>query len=120
MVCVCPPHTSMNLNSSSAHRSPMARTKARAAAGSRNSSTNFMSASRRFSDDRGAVEGVELVEVGLPHLLDGGQRLVGLALVDLGHGEPDMDEHPVAGGDPLVGEQPDADRALYAADVDLG
>src|SRR3954468_9371677 len=107
----------MNLNSSSPARSVIDLTSARAAAGSRNSSTNFISS--LGSDDGGGLERVELVEVGLPHLLDGVEGEVGLVLVDLRHREADVDEHPVTGDDVLFGEQPDADRALDAVDLHL-
>ena len=42
----------------------------------------------------------------------------GLLLVDLRHGEADVDEHPVAGLQVLVLEQPDVDDPADAGDVD--
>jgi hypothetical protein len=41
--------------------------------------------------------GVHLVGVGGAELLDGGQREQRLLLVDLGHGEADVHEHPLVG-----------------------
>src|SRR4051812_40426376 len=117
MVWVCPPHTSMNLYSSSPARSVIDFTRARAAAGSRNSSTNFISV--LVSDDRGGGEGVKFVVVGLTHLLDRVEGEVGFALIDLGHREPDVDEHPVAVDHVLLGKQLDADDSLDAIDLDL-
>src|SRR5690606_21965489 len=38
--------------------------------------------------------------------------------VDLRHGEADVDEDPVARGDPLPGQQADVDRAPDAGDLD--
>src|SRR3954467_12681523 len=102
MVCVCPPHTSMNLYSSPPARSVIDLTSARAAAGSRNSSTNFMSV--LVSDDRGGGERVEFVVVRLTHLLDGREGEVGLLLVDLRHREADVHEDPVAVDDVLLRE----------------
>src|SRR3954465_4556713 len=112
----------MNLNSSSRARSVMAATRARPAAGSRNSSTNFMRAPRWKSqlDDRGGVERLDLVVVRLAHLFDGFEGEIGLPLVDLGHRETDVDQHPIALGDPVLSQQSHADRSLNAADVDLG
>src|SRR5574337_2039950 len=104
MVWVCPPHTSMNLNSSVPASSVMDLTSARAAAGSRNSSTNFI-ADTSFSGDLGGVEGVDLVDVvraHLPDLVEGQSRL---GLVDLGHCEPDVDQHPVPHPQPVLREQ---------------
>src|SRR5690349_20577826 len=138
MVCVCPPHTSMNLNSSSPVNSVMAATRARPAAGSRNSSTNFIvspslfrmggrrrggvqeSHTKQDLNDGGGVERGDLVVVRLAHLSDRRQREVGLPLVDLGHGESDVDQYPVAAGHALPRQQPDADRPLHTAHVDLG
>src|SRR5271166_6688298 len=119
MVCVCPPHTSMNLNcppSVPARRS-MATSSLRAAAGSRNSSTNFIV--RLLSDYGRRVEGFHFGGVGIAEFLDGGQGEQRLGLVDLGHGEPDVDQDPVVGLGHVVLQQPHADRALHAADVDL-
>src|SRR5690606_3257420 len=127
MVCVCPPHTSMNLNRSSPASSVMAATSARAASGSRNSSMNRIASSRRIArrpaaplDDRRRVERLDLVRVGLAQLLHRLDGELGLLLVDLRHGEAHVDEHPVVGPQVLVGEEPDADRPLQAAHVDLG
>src|SRR3954449_6796245 len=101
MVCVWPPHTSMNLNESPAASSVMCRTTARAATGSRYSSTKRMS-DPRAGDGARRVESGQLVGVGAAHHA---QRIEGhrrLGLVDLGHGEPDVDEHPVAGDEVVV------------------
>src|SRR3954469_15817724 len=119
MVWVCPPHTSMNLNSSSPARSVMDRTSARAAAGSRNSSTNFIVLTPVLGD-LGRPERVHLVGVVAAHLDDLVEGQLGLLLVDQRHGEAHVDQHPVADLEPLLGEQPDADLASHPADVDGG
>src|SRR5438094_7544841 len=95
MVWVCPPHTSMNLNSPSPASSVIRATSARAMAGSRYSSTKRIVFSLGL--DPGGPQGVELFPVGLPHELEGSQRQVRLLLVDLRHGESNVDQHPVAG-----------------------
>ena len=41
-------------------------------------------------------------------------------LVDLGHGEPDVDEHPVTGREDLVLQQADVDHSAHASHVDAG
>src|SRR5690349_13340445 len=92
-------------------------TRARAAAGSRNSSTNFIRAS---SGDLRVFESLDLVEVVLAHLLDLVKSHLGLQLIDLRHREADVHQHPIAGCDALLFEQLDTDDALDAADVDLG
>src|SRR5690348_9012193 len=100
MVWVCPPHTSMNLNSSGPASCVMRPTSARAVAGSRYSSTKRTIFPLGI-DSRGP-QGIELVPVGLPHELEGSQRQVGLPLVDLRHGEAHVDQHPVASVQVLV------------------
>src|SRR5690242_13469198 len=117
MVWVCPPHTSMNLNSSSPASSVIDLTRARAAAGSRNSSTNLMSS---LSSDFGIVERVDLLLIVFAHLLHLIKGQGGLAFVDLGHREPDMNQHPVTDAQIVIGEQPDADDPADTVDVDLG
>src|SRR6266545_3213098 len=96
MVWVCPPHTSMNLKWSGPvpARCSMATSSLRAAAGSRNSSTNFISAPSR-SDDRRRVEGRDFGGVRVTELLDRGQGEQRLGFVDLGHREPDVHQYPV-------------------------
>src|SRR5262249_53282018 len=100
MVWVCPPHTSMNLKCSSGPparaRVAMAPNSLRAAAGSRNSSTKRITVSFAL-EDRGGVEGLDLVGVGVAESLDRGQCQQRLGLVDLGHREPDMHQHPLVG-----------------------
>src|SRR6202161_3967804 len=119
MVWVWPPHTSMNLKWSGPlpAKCSMAASSLRAAAGSRNSSTNFMAVPL---DDRRRVEGLDFGGVGLAELLDSSQGQQRLGLVDLGHRESDMDQHPVVGLRHVPFQQPHADRALYPADVYLG
>src|SRR5580704_13919819 len=110
MVWVWPPHTSMNLKDSPADRSPMRPIRARAATGSRYSSTNRMSASYRpgrplldpFGNDPRSIQGVELVGIRGPHHAERVQGHRRLHLVDLGHGEANVDQHPVADTDRLV------------------
>src|ERR1700741_2914603 len=119
MVWVCPPHTSMNLKWSPPvpARCSMATSSLRAAAGSRNSSTNFIT---RFPSNYGRrVEGFHLGGVGVTEFLDGGQGEQRLRLVDLGHREPDMDQYPFVRLGHVVLQQAHTDRALHAADVDL-
>src|SRR4051794_36492305 len=118
MVCVWPPQTSMNLNLSPRARSVMDFTSARAAAGSRNSSTNFIL--RALSGDFGFVEGVDLLLIVLAHLLHLIQSDRRFAFVDLGHRETDVHEHPVTHLQVVVGEQPHADVSANTIDVDFG
>src|ERR1700730_10228305 len=107
MVWVWPPHTSMNLKWSAPSPVPakcsIATTSLRAAAGSRNSSTNFMSFPAP-SDDRRRIEGFYFGGVGVAELLDGRQREQRFGLVDLGH---------------RVFQQPHRNGALHTVDVDL-
>src|SRR5215210_4914182 len=117
MVCVWPPHTSMNLKWSPVASSVIDLTRARAAAGSRNSSTNFMSG---LSSDLGRVECFDLVDVVGAHLLHLVERHLCLVFVDLRHREPDVDQHPVTDLQIVVGEQSHADGSAYAVDVDFG
>src|SRR5208337_3984961 len=96
MVCVCPPHTSMNLKCSGPlpAKCSIAASSLRAAAGSRNSSTNFISVppanGRR-------VEGFHFRGVGLSQLLDCGQGEQRLGLVDPANSEADVNQYPVVG-----------------------
>src|ERR1700756_916213 len=94
----------------------MATSSLRAAAGSRNSSTNFMCVPSNYVR---RVEGFDLGGVGVAEFLDGGQGEQRLGLVDLGHREPDMYQHPVVGLGHVLLQEPHADRALHPADVDL-
>src|SRR5690242_2982987 len=122
MVWVWPPHTSMNLNSSPRASSVMDLTRARAAAGSRNSSTNFIPVTSflLLSRDFGRVERVDLVHVVGAHLLHLIQRQLRLDLVDLRHCETDVHEHPVTDDETFFGEQSHTDRSLDAVHVHLG
>src|SRR6266516_5727695 len=118
MVCVCPPHTSMNLYwRPGSHSSVIRAARACALSASRNSSTNRMAPP--LLDPRFG-EGGELVGVGLPDALQELQRGRGLAFVDLGQGEADVDEHPLTGLGQVVGEQADVDHSPDAADVHPG
>src|SRR5581483_2513404 len=117
MVCVCPPQTSMNLNSSPAASSVIDLTNARAAAGSRNSSTNFISS---LSSDFGFGERFDLLLVVLAHLLNLLQCRGRFLFVDLGHRKADMHQHPVADLQIVVGEQSHTDVAAHTVDVDFG
>src|ERR1700728_4918626 len=118
MVWVWPPHTSMNLKWSGPlpAKCSMAASSLRAAAGSRNSSTNFIIVPLH---NRRRGEGFDFGGVGLTQLLDSGQGEQRLGLVDLGHREPDMDQYPVVGLRHIAFQQSHADRALHPADIDL-
>src|SRR6188768_2837201 len=105
MVCVCPPHTSMNLNDRSPASSVMWVTNDRAAAGSRYSSTKRTIVESLPGRDARVRQGGELVDVGLAHRSQRVQRLAGFVLVNLRHREPDVDQHPVAGRQRFVLEQ---------------
>src|ERR1700754_5327409 len=108
----------MNLYSRpGSHRLVILADSARALSASRNSSTNRM---RRLLNDLGVAQRRDLVVVGLTDALEELHRGPRLRFVDLGQREPDVDEHPVAGLDALLGHQPDVDGPLDAADVDLG
>src|SRR6266516_1855950 len=118
MVCVCPPHTSMNLYwRPGSHSSVIRAARACALSASRNSSTNRMAPP--LLDPRFG-EGGELVGVGLPDSLQELQRGRGLAFVDLGQGEADVDEHPLTRLRQVVREQPHVDHPPDAADVHPG
>src|SRR3954463_113223 len=117
MVCVCPPHTSMNLKWSVPASSVIDLTSARAAAGSRNSSTNFMSS---LSSDLGRIKCFDLIHVIGTHLLHLVERRRRLVLVDLRHRETDMHQHPIADLQVVVGQQAHADVPSDAVHVDLG
>src|SRR5580692_6378652 len=95
MVWVCPPHTSMSLYwRPGSHRAAIFAASACALSASRNSSTNRIAA---LLFDPRVLQGGQLVLVGLADPLQEGQRGRGLVLVDLGQGEPDVDQHPLAG-----------------------
>src|SRR4051794_33008722 len=97
MVCVCPPQTSMNFCWSSPVASfSMVPSSARAAAGSRNSSTN-RTVGPPGSADRGVLERLDLVGIGGAELLHGGQGQQRLGLVDARHREADVHQHPLVG-----------------------
>src|SRR4051794_30092599 len=115
MVCVWPPQTSMNLyRRPGSHSSVILADRARAFSASRNSSTYLIPAPlvdlRR--GQRRHLVGVRLADAG-----EEGQRGRRLLLVDLRQREADVDEDPVAGYGRVVGQQPDVDGALHAADV---
>ena len=65
---------------------------------------------------------LELLLVRLAHVAQQAQRRVRLFLVDLREGEPDVDQHPVAGlrAVSVPVEQADVDVALDAGDIDPG
>src|ERR1700682_715219 len=110
----------MNLKWSPVASSVIDLTRARAAAGSRNSSTNFMLQSSSDSSDLGRVEGFDLVDVVGAHLLHLTQRQRGLAFVDLCHRKTDVHKHPITDLKVVVRQQAHADVAADAIDVDLG
>src|SRR5260370_13517156 len=107
----------MNLKWSPVARWVIDLTRARAAAGSRNSSTNFMSS---LSGDFGRVEGFDLVGVVRAHLLHLTQRQRGLAFVDLCHRKTDVHQYPITDLKIVVRQQAHADVAADAIDVALG
>src|ERR1700677_1547478 len=68
-----------------------------------------ISTSCGFASDAGRPKCLELVPVGLSHQLERGQGQVRFLLVDLRHGESDVDQHPIADLELLVFEQADVD-----------
>src|SRR6476660_3813468 len=120
MVWVCPPHTSMNLNSSLPASSVMDFTNARAAAGSRNSSTNLIALQPFQSGDFRRIERFDFIDVVGTHFLYLVERQCRLTLVDLRHRETDVYQHPVTDLQDVVGQQAHADVSPDAVDVDLG
>src|SRR5919107_1334852 len=114
MVWVWPPHTSMNRYARpGSHSSAIRADRASARWASRNSSTkrilcSLVDRGRSLVDGRFG-ERAQLVRVGLAHTVEVGQRCGRLLLVDLRHGEADVDQHPVARRD--VVEQADVDGA---------
>src|SRR5829696_232500 len=120
MVWVWPPHTSMNLYwRPGSHRAAIWAASAWAFSASRNSSTKRTLRLLSLVDP-GVGQRGQLVGVGLADPLEEVEGGLGLLLVDLGKGEADVDQHPVAGLQLLVLEQADVDRPLDPADVDLG
>src|SRR3984885_3205569 len=108
MVWVCPPHTSMILYCRPGSQSAVIfADSACALSASRNSSTNRIG---QLLFDPRVLQGGQLVLVGLADSLQEGQCRRGLVLVDLGQGEPDVDEHPLAGLGRIIGEQADVDH----------
>src|ERR1700761_4174687 len=99
----------MNLNSSVPASSVMDLTSARAAAGSRNSSTNLIAFQSFPSRDFRCVERFDFVDVIGTHLLHLVESHRRLALVDLRHRETDMHEHPITDLQVVVGQQAHAD-----------
>src|SRR5687767_14575001 len=79
---------------------------------------------RRYpSLDHARLELLELLLVLRAHLLEQAQRRARLVLVDLGEGEADVDQHPVAGARAAVGvlvEEPDVDRPPHTGNIDAG
>src|ERR1700722_11279601 len=123
MVCVWPPHTSMNLKWSSAASSVMRATSARAIVGSRYSSTKrirlFLPSPWLRRDARGH-ERRHLLGVRLTHEMQRGEGQAGLFLVDLGHGKAHVDENPVADFERFVFQESDVDDARHTGNVDAG
>src|SRR5271157_3910239 len=106
----------------------MRATRARAAAGSRYSSTNRMESpflpphdlppSSLLRDLR-LDDCLNFVGIGLTHQLQALERPLRLLLVDLGHRKTDMDEHPVARYHTFVLQETDIDVATHTGDIDL-
>jgi hypothetical protein len=90
-------------------------------------SRSATSASRRWAVPAGALtrsrcpELGELLLIGIAEELEEPARLAGLLLVDLGHGEADVDEDPVADLDVVrvADEQADVHVAPHAGDLGL-
>src|SRR5919106_6522434 len=119
MVWVWPPHTSMNLYCRpGSHRAAIWAASAWAFSASRNSSTKRTLGLLPLLDP-GVGQGGQLVGVGLADPLEEVEGGLGLLLVDLGQGEADVDQHPVARRQLLVLEQADVDRPPDPAHVDL-
>src|SRR5918999_4476826 len=120
MVWVWPPHTSMNLYCRpGSHRAAIWAASAWAFSASRNSSTKRTLGLLPLLD-LGVGQGGQLVRVGLADPLEEVESGLGLLLVDLGEGEADVDQDPVARLQLLVLQQADVDGPLDSADVDLG
>src|SRR5918996_2255139 len=120
MVWVWPPHTSMNLYwRPGSHRAAIWAASAWAFSASRNSSTKRTLGLLPLLD-LGVGQGGQLVGVGLADPLEKIEGGLGLLLVDLGQGEADVDQHPVARLQLLVLEQADVDRPADPAHVHLG
>src|SRR5688572_18826397 len=78
---------------------------------------------RRYSLDHARLELLELLLVLRAHLLEQAEGRPCFFLVDLGEGEADVDQHPVAGAraaaDVCV-EEADIDRAPHPGHIDAG
>src|ERR1019366_10146900 len=105
----------------------MHETRARAAAGSRYSSTKRTATpptttwrSCRPSVDLRVRDGTKLVVVGLSHHPQACHRQFRLRLVDLRHGKADVDQHPIARSHADVLEQPVVDVPAHSGNVDFG
>src|SRR4029450_2516419 len=102
MVWVWPPHTSMNLYwRPGSHRAAVLAASAWAVSASRDSAATHPAAQpppRALLSllDLGVGQGGQLVGVGLADPLEEVEGGLGLLLVDLGQGEGDGDQHPVA------------------------
>src|SRR6185312_2736128 len=107
----------MNLNSPPVASSVIDLTRARAAAGSRNSSTYFISS---LSSDLGRVECFDFVDVVGAHLLHLIQCQLRFVLIDLGHREPDVHQYPIVDLQIVVGQQSHTDVSAYAVDIHFG
>ncbi|MDX6306368.1 MAG: hypothetical protein QOI77_3337 [Blastocatellia bacterium] len=59
-------------------------------------------------------------QVKLPNFFKHAQRLFRLMLIDLAHGETDVNQDVIAHSSFLLGEHADVDIALDAANLDLG
>src|SRR5262245_26940118 len=108
----------MNLNERSPASSPMWARSDRAAAGSRYSSTK-RTISRHLV--RGSVRLDERLKFAFVHLAEqpeSVQRLTRLDLVDLRHGEADVNQHPVTDRQCLLIQQRDVDAPADSVDVD--
>src|ERR1700722_4325872 len=101
MVWVCPPHTSMSLYwRPGSHRAAIFAASAWALSASRNSSTNRMVCTllprEKALFDQGVAQRRDLVFVGLADAFQELHGRRGLGFVDLGQGEADVDQHPLA------------------------
>src|SRR4051794_33696588 len=119
MVWVCPPHTSMNLYwRPGSHSAAIFAASARALSASRNSSTKRIV--RTLLLDQRLAQCRDLVLIRLADALEELHGRGRLGLVDLGQGEADVDQHPLARLGRVIGQQPDVDQPPDAADVHLG
>src|SRR4029079_13973855 len=110
MWCVCPTPPSISVYwRPGSHSAAIFAASAWALSASRNSSTNRIVPTLLLLD-HGCLQRRALVLVSLPGALEELHGRGRLLLLDLGQGEADVDQHPLAGGRRVVGEEPDVDH----------